>query len=114
MLNLLAKMTAGEFGTAAIQGVVGFIIVIIGIAILIAILSLVGFIINKTTLKGDKKKAGETVQSSAKEIVPTESKTNNAEDLPDEIKAAIIAAVMAYYKAEKPHAEFVVKRIKRI
>lgn len=111
MLNLLADMTAGEFGKAVIQGVIGFIIVFLGIIVLIAILSLVGFIMNKTASKGEKK-TDET--DFANESVEPELKTNEVEELPDEIKAAVIAAVMAYYKAEKPQAEFIVKRIKRI
>lgn len=44
------------------------------------------------------------------------SQTENLaeEDIPYEVKAAIIAAIMVYYSEESPKCEFKVKRIKRI
>lgn len=96
-----------DFGEALLYALVGFIIVFLGITVIIAIVWLVGFVMRKTNdlafLK--KKKAAPP----AKELPEADE-----EDLPDEVKAAIIAAIMAYYSAEKPKCEFKVKRIKRI
>ena len=111
-LNLLA-IIAGDDGNyyfdnlaeSLVYAVIGCLVVFVGIVILIGLLYLVGYIIRKAEKsKGLKRKAAVTEDSA-----PSES-----DEVPDEVKAAIVAAVMAYYSAEKPQCEFVVKRIKRI
>lgn len=119
MLNLLSDKVSGEqLGTAAIQALIGFLIVIIGIVVIIFLVWLAGVIVNKISNKQvkEKKPAKSQPEISANEkIAPLTEKAESAqEDIPDEVKAAIVAAIMAYYSAEKPHAEFKVKRIKRI
>lgn len=108
---------------AAIQAVLGQIVTFLGIVILIALLWIVAVVIQRTVGngKGEKKvktpknqvkpapdKKPERSRYAAPEAVKTE------EEIPAEVKAAIIAAISAYYVAEKPRAEFTVKRIKRI
>lgn len=59
----------------------------------------------KLKKKLSRKKAEDTSES---------VETVDGDEIPDEVKAAIIAAIMAYYSEEKPQCEFKVKRIKRI
>lgn len=99
------------FPEALVYALIGFAVVFVGIAIIIAIIWLVGLLMRKTddlaflTNKGKKKKqkVEQPVQPVAEE-----------EGVPDEVKAAIVAAIMAYYENENPQCEFKVKRIKRI
>ena len=111
-INLLA-IIPGDDGNyyfdpiteSLVYALIGFLVVFVGIVILIGLLYLVGYIIRKAE-KGKGLKRKNTV---TEESTPAES-----DEVPDEVKAAIVAAVMAYYSAEKPQCEFVVKRIKRI
>ncbi len=124
MANLLAvgsTVTSGELGTAALQAVIGFLIVILGIVLLIAILSLVGFIMTRNKKKGKAKAKPQAVSAPVFREEPRKEeakvvvqKKKESSEIPEEVKVAIIAAIMAYYQAEKPQAAFIVKRIKRI
>lgn len=100
-----------NFGEAAIYALIGFIVVFIGIAIIIGIIWLVGLLMRKTnnleflTKKREKKKdKPETVQS---------AQTADSDEIPDEVKVAIMAAIMAYYEEREEKCQFTVKRIKR-
>lgn len=124
MLNNLLDIVAREdgnyyfdgaargLGEALIYALIGFLIVFMGIVIIIAIIWLVGFLMRKTnnfaflTRKGGKKKEPP--------VQPVADAAAEDEDIPDEVKAAIVAAIMAYYTEQAPKCEFKVKRIKRI
>ncbi len=102
-----------NFGEAALYALIGFVVVFVGIIIIIGIIWLVGLIMRKTnnleflTKKREKKvKADKKADVSA--VAPSD------EDIPDEVKAAIVAAIMAYYQESEEKCEFTVKRIKRI
>lgn len=103
-----------NFGEALIYALIGFLVVVVGIVLIIFIIWMIGFILRKTNnlafLKQvfKRKPKSEPVKENA--IVQNEDEG----DLPDEVKAAIIAAIVAYYGSEKPECEFKVKRIKRI
>jgi Na+-transporting methylmalonyl-CoA/oxaloacetate decarboxylase gamma subunit len=101
-----------RFGEPVIYALIGFLVVFLGIVLIIAIIWLIGLLMRKTdnlafltNIGKKKKKKAEPVAS---EVVI------ESDEVPDEVKAAIIAAIMAYYSAEKPKCEFKVKRIKRI
>lgn len=102
-----------RFGEPAIYALIGFLVVFIGIILIIAIIWLIGLLMRKTnnlaflTNIGKKKKKRE-VEADKNEVL------TETDEIPDEVKAAIIAAIMAYYCEEKPKCEFKVKRIKRI
>lgn len=102
-----------NFGEAIIYALIGFGVVILGIALIIFIIWLVGLLMRKTnnleflTKKKDKK----PVQQDVKSIVTVSEQTD---EIPDEVKAAIVAAIMAYYQQEEGKCEFTVRRIKRI
>ena len=103
-----------NFGEAALYALIGFVVVFVGILIIIGIIWLVGLIMRKTnnleflTKKREKKpKKSKTKQEQV--VVPSTD-----EEVPDEVKVAIIAAIMAYYQEKEEKCEFTVKRIKRI
>lgn len=95
-----------------LYAVIGLIFVFIGIALLIGVVSLVGLFMQKTNgkMSSFKKEKAEPKATPA----PAVATVTETEEVPDQVKAAIVAAIMAYYNAEKPQCEFVVKKIKRI
>lgn len=103
-----------NYGEPFLYALIGFVVVFIGIAILIAIIWLVGLLMRKTnnlellTNIGKKKvKESENIESQKEEI-------QTSDEIPEEVKAAIVAAIMAYYQKEDSKCEFTVKRIKKI
>lgn len=121
MLNELLDIVPKEdgnfyfdnFGEALIYALIGFVVVFVGIVLIICIIYLIGFIMKKTnnfeflSKIGKKKKKPESADENLMH-------SGEEEDIPDEVKAAIIAAIMTYYSEKKPECEFRVKRIKRI
>ena len=120
MLNSLLAIVPKEdgnfyfssFGEALIYSLIGFAVVFAGIVVIICIIYLLGFILKKTNnleflskIKFKRKPA---------ETVAVTPEIADDGEVPDEVKAAIIAAIMAYYSDKKPECEFRVKRIKRI
>lgn len=101
-----------NFGEALVYALIGFLIVFIGITLIIFIIWLVGLLLRKTnnfaflTKLKKKDKSGSEKGASVN--------AENDGEIPDEVKAAIVAAIMAYYVEEKPECEFRVKRIRRI
>ena len=97
-------------GEAAIDALLGFLVVFIGIALLVGIIWLVGYIMRKVSGK-----APQTAEKKQKPAVgPKETPVKESDGLSEEEVAVITAAIMAYYAKEKPKCEFTVKRIKRI
>ena len=119
MLNVLLAIVPTEdvnfyfdsFGEALVYALIGFLVVFVGIVLIICIIYFIGFIMKKTnnfeflSKIGKKKKKPEDAE---------ENFVQSGEDVSDEVKAAIIAAIMTYYSEKKPECEFRVKRIKRI
>lgn len=104
-----------SFGEALVYALIGFLVVVIGIVLIICIIWLIGLILRKTNnlafltnWKNSSKK------EEVKADVQNKDVSTESDDIPDEVKAAIIAAIFAYYSEEKPKCEFKVKRIKRI
>lgn len=107
MLNLLASdITLLD---ALVYALFGFAFVFIGIAVLIAILSGIGLIMRKVG-----KELPAVKQPKKAEPLPAPPVPAKETEVPDEVKAAIVAAIMAFYETEKPYCGFTVKRIKRI
>ncbi len=107
--NLLADKTREiPVGEATLYALLGFAVVFVGIAFLIAIVWLVGKIMQKATLP---KKAKEAPKSAETSVASTQ---NESAELSEETVAVITAAIMAYYQQNNPKCEFTVKRIKRI
>lgn len=108
-----------NFGEALIYALIGFLIVFLGIALIILIIWLLGLLLRKTNnlafLRGWGAKLRAKKSKNKEETVAevTETVSDDGE-VPAEVKAAIIAAIMAYYSESAPECEFKVKRIKRI
>ena len=101
-----------RFGEPAIYALIGFLIVFVGIVLIIAIIWLIGLLMRKTNNLAFLTQIGKQKQKK-EEPAPAEA-ISDTDEVPDEVKAAIIAAIMAYYSEEKPKCEFKVKRIKRL
>ena len=113
LLSLMNQEGSLNIGEASIYALIGFLIVFAGIVIIIVIIWLIGLLMRKTnnlaflTNLGKKKKKPKAPEQ-PNSVAP------NGEDIPDDIKAAIVAALMAYYSEESPESEFIVKRIRKI
>ncbi len=103
-----------NFGEPFLYALLGFAVVFVGILIIIGIIWLVGLIMRKTNnLDFLAKKGNRKSKNKATELINTEQSVDDVE-IPDEVKAAIIAAIMAYYENKQEKCEFTIKKIKRI
>lgn len=134
MLNMLLDIVKGTDGNwyfdnkaeSLIYALIGFLVVVLGICILIGIIWLMGLLMRKTnnleflTDRKRKKQARKKAENLAKQEQSAVSSEKSIEisaaddDIPDEVKAAIIVAIMAYYSEQEEKCEFTVKRIKRL
>lgn len=101
-----------NFGEALVYALIGFVVVFLGITLIICIIWLLGFILRKTNNLEFLSKVGKKKKVSEKNVEIAESVDDG--EIPDEVKAAIVAAIMAYYSEAKPECEFRVRRIKSI
>lgn len=110
MLNLLSAVepTYVNVLDALIYAIIGLVVVFIGIALLVIIFSGFGAVMKSVTNKKPK------TDKHAHVSVPQQAEAASEEEIPEAVKVAIVAAIMAYYETEKPRCEFTVKRIKRI
>ena len=111
--NLLNIVSFEEAPKATVQeamlyAIIGFAVVFVGIALLIAIVWLVGKI-----LGGARQE--EAQPTKVVPVVSAETTTHQDNDEVDEETVAVItAAIMAYYEQQGNRCDFIVKRIKRI
>jgi Na+-transporting methylmalonyl-CoA/oxaloacetate decarboxylase gamma subunit len=106
---------------ALIYALIGFLVVFVGIVLIILVIWLVGLLMKKTnnlafiTQKKKKSKQPQTAQEQTS-VSQEQSKVTDASqnEVPDEVKVAIVSALMAFYQTEQPQCEFTVKRIKRL
>ena len=92
---------------AALYALLGFLVVFAGIIFLIAVVWLVGKVMNTPKTKTEKSDV-EVPASIEKPL------SQNEDIVDDETLAVIMAALMAYYQKNNPKVEFTVKRIKRV
>ena len=108
--NLLMGLTAWGVFTL----VLGLLVVFLGMTIIILFVTLAGRIVSKK----EKKNAAANPDDEEEEVTITlpsaPAETAREDEIPDEIKAAIVAAIAAYYDGEKAKPEFVVRKIKKI
>ena len=115
MLNNLLDVepTYVSVGEAAIDGLIGFMVVFFGISILIGVVWLVGYFFRKS----ENRKSSVPLKSESKEENPASSVAValSGEDDEDELAAVIAAAVAVATESEKGSGcGFIVKKIKRI
>lgn len=122
LLSLLNHEGSLELGEACLYALIGLIVVFAGITLIICIIWIIGLLMRKTNNLEFLGKAKKSASNWFKNVFKrkkavTEEKVGQAEvseELPEEIKVAIIGAIMAYYAEQQPKCEFKVKRIKRI
>ena len=113
LLSLINQEGSLDFGEACIYGLIGYLVVFAGIVLIIFIIWLIGLLMRKTDNLAFLSNIGKK-KNKKSEVVVVDNDNGKDEDIPDEVKAAIVAAIMAYYTKEQPKCEFKVKRIKRI
>lgn len=109
-------------GEAAIDALLGFITVFVGIALLVLIVWAVGKAMQSVESKngGEKKPKVKKEPQAAKQTsepvksAPAEATISASNGLDEETIAVISAAIAAYYAGENRTCGFVVKRIKRM
>lgn len=92
-------------GEALLYALLGFFVTFLGIVLLIFIVWLCGQIVSRLSARKGSKKAAAPAAPAA---------TAEEEGIGEEVRAAIIAAIAAYYADEEGTCEFKVKRIKRL
>lgn len=114
--NYYFSGSANGIGEALIYALIGFGVVFLGIILIILIIWLIGLVLRKTNNLAflSKLKFKNIVKKKKQEEVKSEEIEKVEDEISDEVKVAIIAAIMAYYDNEKIECDFVVKRIKRI
>lgn len=113
--NFYFSGSANGLGEALIYALIGFMVVFLGIVLIIFIIWLIGMILRKTNNLAFLNKLSIKNLKKRKQVsAPSDKIQEVTDDIPDEVKAAIIAAIMAYYDNEKPDCEFIVRRIKRV
>lgn len=110
-----------NWGEPFLYALICLLVIFVGIVVIIFVIWLVGLIMRKTnnleflTKKREKKVKGsktKKTEESVAEVKPVEN--GSEEEIPAEVKAAIVAAIMAYYENKQEKCEFTVKRIKRL
>ena len=87
--------------------VLGMIVIFLGMIVIVASVSICGKLMNKAN--GEKKaKPVKEVKAEPAPVVQEQS-----EEIPTHIKAAIVAAISAYYFDQKSNCDFIVRKIKR-
>lgn len=88
----------------------GLLVIFFGMIVIISSVTIAGLFVSKASQKGNKKSSEAVVESTATQ--PSKSEDG---EISLEVKAAIIAAISAYYFAEsEKKCDFVVKKIKRL
>ncbi len=106
---MLNQLLSGTMQDGLLTFILGMLVVFGGIAIIVVFVSLAGYYFNRPI-----KEKQAPVQEVKKEIVEVQSQ----DELPAHVKAAIVAAISAYYFTANANStkkcDFVVKKIKRI
>ena len=100
-----------SLGEALIYALIGFLVVFLGIVLIIFIIWFIGFILRKNDNLAFLQKL--RIKKRKNSVDSVEAIESDGE-VSDEVKVAIVSAIMAYYGTEKPECEFRVKRIKKL
>lgn len=110
LFNLLAEEMykgASNLFWGTFTFVLGMLVIFGGMAILVLVVSGVAKVMSS---KSDKKTESNKAESTATEEVAV----NDEDGISEEVRVAIMAAVLAYYEGEGVKNEFVVKKIKKL
>ena len=110
-MDLLLAMTNLQAGLYVF--VMGFIVVFLGMGVIIAVVSIIGKIMEKVN-KSRAKKAEEASANSQTEAMLTQDTVSEDSDEEARIRAAIVAVLTNYYFNQGSNCEFKIKKIRRI
>ncbi len=114
LTNVVDKTRTVPLGEVSLLALLGFGVVVLGIAFLVLVVWLVGQVMVKANA-GSGKKSKKTVKTqTTSEVSEKIAACDATEEITEETVAIITAAIMAYYQQNNPKCEFTVKRIKRI
>lgn len=111
MLNNILGLFGSNLEAGLFTFVLGMLIVFGGMAVIVLVVTVIGKIMIAT--KGKKSPADKKPEQKAIEVGAPATPAAN-DEVTDEVIAVITAAVAAILNEEKPHAEFVVKKIKKL
>ena len=111
-LSLINQEGSLGFGEACLYAWIGFAVVFAGIILIILIIWLIGLLMRKTNNLEFLNNLGKKKKQVKEQVV--EENPSEDEEITPEVRAAIVAAIMAYYTQEQPKCEFRVKRIKKL
>ena len=86
--------------------ILGMVVIFLGMIVIVLAVTVCGKLMNKTT---DAPKKEELKP----EPVVTETVVEKDEEIPTHVKAAIVAAISAYYFNQKSNCDFIVRKIRR-
>lgn len=111
MLNNILGLFGSNLEAGLFTFVLGMLIVFGGMAIIVLVVTVIGKIMVAVKKKpADKKPEQKAIEGGA----PAAPAPAAVDEVTDEVIAVITAAVAAILSEEKPHAEFVVKKIKKL
>ena len=113
LLDTALKTREIPLSEAFLYGILGFMVVIVGIAFLIFVVWAVGKFMSKDSPKSEKTTKTK-VEEKEEVITPSLAVSDATEEITEEMIAVFTAAIMSYYQKNNPKCEFTVKRIKRI
>ena len=110
--NLLQATLAEKMGNGAFTFILGICVIFLGMIILVISVSLVGKAVSST----EEKKVAKPKKEVEVKPEPAPVVSVSDDDIPEDVKVAIIAAISAYYLSGGPTAkpEFTVRKIKKI
>ena len=109
MLNNILSLFGSNLEAGLFTFVLGMLIVFGGMAVIVLVVTVIG----KIMVAVKKKPADKKPEQKAIEVGAPATPAAN-DEVTDEVIAVITAAVAAILNEEKPHAEFVVKKIKKL
>ena len=109
LTNLLEATLAENLANGAFTFVLGMCVIFFGMITLVLAVSLLGRVVSKPE---NEKVAEPKVEKE----VPAPVVAESSDDIPEDVKVAIIAAISAYYTSSgaKAKNEFTVRKIKKI
>ncbi len=110
LLEEVGKLGMGKLPTGLFTFLLGVVVTFLGMTLLVLCVAGVGKILSVKDEKKAKTPVTIPLVDDERPVV-----TAGDDDIPEDVKVAIIAAISAYYDAKPASAnEFVVKKIKRI
>lgn len=117
LINLLEQVAASEkFAERAASGgftfLLGMIVIFAGMTVLVLCVAAFGKAVEAIANKSEKKAAKKEERDAACE--PETLAMQSTDEIPEDIRVAIIAAIAAYYETSGSKNEFTVRKIKKL